>query len=878
MAVNIPISASAGGVTAALREIQDAINRSGQSAKAFKDIDLSHPELRSLANEIRSVQAKFEDLARVGRGATAQAVRSFTGSNGINLFGPNGFATGGLNAVYPNPAAAQRVLQQAGNYAFQGTRWQGQQPAAGQPGQPGAAPPPPPPVGSGGGGGHGGGGGGGGIGGMIGSAVGMAGPFALAGLALAGIGSIKHLIGSAVTKGQEESIGNENLLRRMDDGAKDYDTPREVAASYETLREAIRKTADSMGVAYSETQRLSMTWAKLTNDSQAGTVSAGVKLGIGLSRSYGMDPASGVQALGQASYQGLDEKKFALLIGESVRAGGQSGQVEQVMQALLHWSEGANRQMISQSHEREFASMYSGMNATDNPGMKGANAEAIIGTLNSSLSRGGAAGMASQALTYRALSREGITDPYDIKMMTEGGMFATGRLDTGRDSNYKSDKTLLTATMEELKREYSGQPRNRLLDAVSNHTGLNMRQSDALLDMKPADLSRGQQALDAAQINLKDVDATGIKSIVDIAQPNADLESWRSRLMARTGAGSLSADEKTQLSGASGEDLRTLMVQLVGRHGQEATEGSETRASLAKLDNSLAKVGSDLLTPLNAIRDFASSIVGEIGDVGSILTNVWKAGTGDVKAIASLLGIGGGGAGAGSVGQAEPGITDAIRKDRAQQAIDWFQSPAGGGFSRSAALGLAAGAQSESNFEAHGKKGDGGTAAGLYQWHPDRQAAIKAHFGKAVDDMDYSEQLRAKTWELSASGPEAPAGKTLRGATSPYKAGYLDTTQDQRPAYSWLEGEKRGWRADALDKQFPEGSQQQPPAMVHVDIDVHHKDAGGAITHTERQPTVVVPAPKPWGEKGAASPEPMPPPAHMVGPVKLAPLRPSVTY
>lgn len=74
--VSIPISANPAGAVDAIRAIELALQRAGQSAKAFKDIDLSKPELSELQNDIQRLAGRFRDLAHIGRGATAQ---SFSG-------------------------------------------------------------------------------------------------------------------------------------------------------------------------------------------------------------------------------------------------------------------------------------------------------------------------------------------------------------------------------------------------------------------------------------------------------------------------------------------------------------------------------------------------------------------------------------------------------------------------------------------------------------------------------------------------------------------------------------------------------------------------------------------------------------------------------
>ena len=137
-------------------------------------------------------------------------------------------------------------------------------------------------------------------------------------------------------------------------------------------------------------------------------------------------------------------------------------------------------------------------------------------------------------------------------------------------------------------------------------------------------------------------------------------------------------------------------------------------------------------------------------------------------------------------------------KEMAQKAMDFFTSAAGGAYTPEQAAGIVANIQRETagTFDPH-IQGDNGQAIGLGQWHPHRQAAIEAHFGKRLADMQYDEQLRAYAWEIGPGGPESETGRALRKQTTAHGAGSTVSEVGERPRDKWYEGHERGEMAEA---------------------------------------------------------------------------------
>ena len=105
-----------------------------------------------------------------------------------------------------------------------------------------------------------------------------------------------------------------------------------------------------------------------------------------------------------------------------------------------------------------------------------------------------------------------------------------------------------------------------------------------------------------------------------------------------------------------------------------------------------------------------------------------------------------------------------------QEAMQFFQSK---GWTKEQAAGIVGNLQTESgNFApdviSGRRKGDGGKAIGVAQWHPPRQADFQRIIGKPVEGSSLKEQLEFVNWELNNS--HKSAGNILRTMTDAAQA------------------------------------------------------------------------------------------------------------
>lgn len=109
----------------------------------------------------------------------------------------------------------------------------------------------------------------------------------------------------------------------------------------------------------------------------------------------------------------------------------------------------------------------------------------------------------------------------------------------------------------------------------------------------------------------------------------------------------------------------------------------------------------------------------------------------------------------------------------ASEAMQFFTSSEGGGWTKEQAAGIVGNLQQESgNFSSDvlsgNRKGDNGSAIGVAQWRNERVQRFEKEMGKPLIGAPFKDQLRFVNWELNNSHKEA--GNRLRNATSAAEA------------------------------------------------------------------------------------------------------------
>jgi hypothetical protein len=391
MTVRIPIQADGGAVAKVFEDIRKAIERSGQAGREFSKVDLSHPELKEHAEDLRKIIAQYDELKKVWR---QLGVR--TRATGQGQAAPWDLD---LQRMYPTGGQAARARETLGRRLLQGTTWGSRLPPPPPddgrrqppddnrfPSIPGLSLP--------------------GVGGLL--------KFTLG---LAGLGGIASMTKQGVGQAQQEAIKLDPLYRMLQ-GTVD---------SFGQLRDVTRDLGKGLGVAYEQSVQLGSEFARLSGSADTAGMARGTRTGIGLARGLGMEPGAGVGFMARSRmtglYSGSGERQFAAMIAAGVRQGGMQTMPDKVLQSVDNLATTLTRSGVDAKGQiADMLAFTARMNASGNPALRGDFGQSIISRISQGMQSPGM-GEAGEFFMYRAL---GIADPFKSKLARERGAFDRG--------------------------------------------------------------------------------------------------------------------------------------------------------------------------------------------------------------------------------------------------------------------------------------------------------------------------------------------------------------------------------------------------------------------------------------------------------------------
>lgn len=211
------------------------------------------------------------------------------------------------------------------------------------------------------------------------------------------------------------------------------------------------------------------------------------------------------------------------------------------------------------------------------------------------------------------------------------------------------------------------------------------------------------------------------------------------------------------------------------------------------------------------------------------------------------------------------GDSNLIKPSKARsQAMQYFMSEKGGGWTKEQAAGIVSNLEAESKFKTNAV-GDKGQAYGIAQWHPDRQKMFAKRFGKDIRQASFEEQLEFVNYELQTN--EKAAGDKLRNAKSPEDAGAIISRHYERPAKKDIEASVRAQSArnilnlpkqDGLDEKNKESNNSSSQSVKIPYVNKKPSETSAVkVVGAEKRPSIKVPQITPDISKIGSSQKPV---------------------
>ncbi|KAB1078376.1 lytic transglycosylase domain-containing protein [Methylobacterium soli] len=394
-------------------------------------------------------------------------------------------------------------------------------------------------------------------------------------------GAITSLLGS-VGEARDLAISLDTLKRTLGD----------INVSFEDLQGRTRGLADEFSLTDSEAIGLTRSYATMANaDKNLPGLQNEVGVGVGFSRSFGLAPSAGVDFFGQMRGLGItknadDNKRLALLIGESVAKAGELPRMADVMAGLSRYMESTATRSLAAGDGSAWLSKSAALSGSGLPGMTPGTTSNMIAKADAAVSQGGIT-EAGKNFMVGQLQKELGLNPIQANAQLEGGLFATGKSTFGEGSamaSYyakkgvkvpeaaKSTRTNMEILMGALERQYAGRP-DLMLDAMKNQFGLSSAQAAAWQSSGSVKLGGLVGRLGRLGIDPSKVNSTGISQL---SQIEAD----------------------TKLTDAQ----KDAMVRDTATKNQEDTDGSIARKASIDGGNAMIRLANEGLPMISAIQ------------------------------------------------------------------------------------------------------------------------------------------------------------------------------------------------------------------------------------------------------------------------------------
>lgn len=459
------------------------------------------------------------------------------------------------------------------------------------------------------------------LGGMVGGVFGL--PGAMIGGALGGL--VGGVVGNGLGDAKDEAIGVTDLRHSLGATITDFNL----------LRESTRAAAAGMGITYQESVKLAKHFSHNANTlgKDAGSLAAEVRLASGFSRSLGIDPTQGVEAMStlrntQATMSESDSRKMAMTIAEGINKGGMSSKGDEVLSAIANFAQANARASLQAPNVGGYTDFLSNLASMRVPGLDVQGSASLMGKADSSIRSHGDAATDTFKLGAYMSAFGNEFSAADMQLYTAGGAMGTSRktaqeiLDDPRATEERkasarkvlasgnADRPNQDIMMQQLGRFQRGTSEYELSGArVFGMEQTEFRKFDKAYYSNGAGGSPAMQdRLQGMGVNVGKLDSSKFMHMGALLGSNKDeLQAEAAKLISGEGYNkALSDKEKSSLHGALKSDNEEQLRQAIIKLNEDRSlidDGKAVRQNTADLKNEVTKLASMLLPKVDALRD-----------------------------------------------------------------------------------------------------------------------------------------------------------------------------------------------------------------------------------------------------------------------------------
>jgi hypothetical protein len=421
---------------------------------------------------------------------------------------------------------------------------------------------------------------------------------------------------------------------------------------FESLRDSVRSVVHGLGVTDNEAANLAKQFAHiagLTGDANAA-VPTSIGTSAGFAQGYGLSPDQAVSFFAQMRLAGStnndkDNRRLAMLIGESVSRGGTSAKMDEVLAAISGFVARSSQQMMTAPNVGQYSSYLASLTGSAYSGIKGNpnSAAQLMGMMDAGVTNGGTLGEASQYhwLMARQSAFKGMSAMDNSLMQTAGAtgdlakLFAPGspaydnanaearaQMDRTRESILSSGyRNNFQAGMAHIKSISGG---NSYLENA-NFRGMfggNPQQAAALMQLMQKDPGLGdfEKQLSRYGIGLDNVNVSQIASFSQLL--GGGEKAMAAQYEKLLGSGKLSKAEldsadKIMANGGYGEEFKKLLFKLTAKY--DADDGLKSQTTQIDISNKIQEQMSTLVGIETDSREYLLRILDRFGGADPIV-------------------------------------------------------------------------------------------------------------------------------------------------------------------------------------------------------------------------------------------------------------------